>query len=125
MLCKVAVLKSSPGLPGTVTTPGLVGCLYCLCEPRVRSKYQPSPSRSLRTSRTFIGLPQIDSIYATLPSACNWNKRQSLAAHGGRKTITKARKDEKVKKAGGAISRRSHEADGITSGAFAVRGEGD
>ncbi len=49
-----AVPRSSPGLPGTVTTPGLLACLYCRWLPRVRSRRHPPRSSSLITSRTFI-----------------------------------------------------------------------
>ncbi len=40
--------------PETVTAPGLFGCLSCRWLPFVLAKYQPSSSRSLRTSLTFI-----------------------------------------------------------------------
>ena len=43
----------SAGLPGIVTSPGLVGCLYWRWLPRFRLSTQPSSSMSLMISRTF------------------------------------------------------------------------
>src|ERR1700685_3527511 len=54
ILLNVPGPKSSLGLPGTVTSPGLVGCLYCLWLPRVRSKYHPSSWSIFKALRTFI-----------------------------------------------------------------------
>src|SRR5579864_8740305 len=45
--------RSSPGLPGTVTSPGFDACLNCRCEPRCRTTTQPSSSSILTTSRIF------------------------------------------------------------------------
>ena len=42
-------------------TPGLVGCLYCRCEPRVATRNQPSCSIRRTTSRTF--MPRKSVIY--------------------------------------------------------------
>src|SRR5207244_13313744 len=54
---------SSRGLSATVTTPGLLGCLYCRWLPRVRARRHPSsaggvesvlrPSRACRYSSQF------------------------------------------------------------------------
>jgi hypothetical protein len=54
MLFSVPGANSSPSLPGTVTTPRLVGWLNCRWLPRVRTCLQPSASMSRMTSRTFI-----------------------------------------------------------------------
>lgn len=56
MLFCVPGARSSPGLPGTVTKPGRVACLYCRWLPRVRSKYQPVASIMRMISRTFTEL---------------------------------------------------------------------
>jgi hypothetical protein len=53
MLFNVPGATSSPGLPATVTSPGLVACLNCRCDPRCRTTDQPSSSSILTTSRIF------------------------------------------------------------------------
>src|SRR5580700_6974017 len=53
MLFRVPGAKSSDGLPATVTRPDFSGCLNCRWLPRVATRYQPSASKSLMTSRTF------------------------------------------------------------------------
>jgi hypothetical protein len=53
MLLSVPGANSSPGLPGTVTRPGLLGCLNCRWLPLVLTNCQPSCSINLVTSRTF------------------------------------------------------------------------
>jgi len=52
----VPVFKSSPGLPATVTLPGLAGCTKPRWLPRVAFSRQPSFSSIRITSRTFMGL---------------------------------------------------------------------
>src|SRR5437016_3715860 len=37
------------GLPATVTTPGLLGCLYCRWLPRVRARRHPSSARGVES----------------------------------------------------------------------------
>ena len=49
--------KSLPGLPGIVTSPGLVGCLYWRWLPRIRMRNQPSSSINLMASRVFTSSP--------------------------------------------------------------------
>ena len=56
MLFCVPGARSSPGLPGTVTKPCRVACLYCRWLPRVRSRYQPPASIMRMISRTFTEL---------------------------------------------------------------------
>lgn len=53
MLRNVPSASSSPGRPGTVTLPGLSGCLNCLYDPLVATRYQPSSASRRSTSRTF------------------------------------------------------------------------
>ena len=53
ILFNVPGAKSSPGLPATVTRPGLVGCLNCRWLPLVVTKYQPSWPSIRNMSDTF------------------------------------------------------------------------
>ena len=53
ILFNVPGAMSSAGLPATVTSPGLVACLNCRCDPRCRTTDQPSSSSILATSRIF------------------------------------------------------------------------
>jgi hypothetical protein len=53
MLFSVPGARSSLGLPATVTSPLLSGCLNCRWLPRVRATYHPSASMIPITSRTF------------------------------------------------------------------------
>jgi len=53
-LFKVPRGISSEGCPATVTVPGFLECLYWRWLPRVLSRYQPSSSMNLMTSRTFM-----------------------------------------------------------------------
>ena len=45
------------GCPATVTKPSLVGCFNCRWLDRCRSRYRPSASMSLMTSRTVTASP--------------------------------------------------------------------
>ena len=62
---------SSPGLPATVTRPGLFACLNCRCEPRCRTTDQPS----FASMSTIANL----TIRGTLESQLPWIN--ALAAH--------------------------------------------
>ena len=53
MLFHVPGDRSSLGLPGMVTRPGLTGCLYCRWLPLVRTNCHPSLSISSIASLTF------------------------------------------------------------------------
>src|ERR1043165_257656 len=55
MLFRVLIGTSTFNLPATVTRPFLVSCLNC--PPLDRMRYQPSASKRLMTSRTFIPSP--------------------------------------------------------------------
>ena len=55
MLFRVPGASSSLGLPGTVTRPGLLACLYWRWLPRVATRRQPPAWSNLRTSLTFMG----------------------------------------------------------------------
>ena len=52
-LSRVPAARSWLRFPATVTNPRFTGCLYWRWLPRVRTRYHPSRSRSLITSRTF------------------------------------------------------------------------
>src|ERR1700682_1726050 len=54
ILFNVPGAKSSLGFPGTVTRPGLLGCLNWRWLPRVTAKYQPSSASMRNMSDTFI-----------------------------------------------------------------------
>ena len=53
--------KSSLGLPGTVTRPGLLACLNCRWLPRVVTRYHPSRRRISRISETFTLPPSAEN----------------------------------------------------------------
>jgi hypothetical protein len=76
MLFNVPGATSSPGLPATVTSPGLVACLNCRCDPRCRTTDQPSSSSILTTSRIF-------TMRSTPRSLC---VREQPSAHAARST---------------------------------------
>jgi len=76
MLFNVPGAASSPGLPATVTSPGLVVCLNCRCDPRCRTTDQPSSSSILTMSRIF-------TMRSTPRSAC---VREQPSAHTARKS---------------------------------------
>jgi hypothetical protein len=61
ILFNVPGATSSPGLPATVTSPGLFACLNCRCEPRCRTTDQPSSSSILTTSRIFTTRATLES----------------------------------------------------------------
>ena len=52
-LPRVPGARSSPGWPAMVTRPAFAGCLNCLWLPLVATRYQPSFSTNLTTSRIF------------------------------------------------------------------------
>jgi hypothetical protein len=79
MLLSVPGANWSDGWPGTVTCPGLVGCLNCRWLPLVRSRYQPSSRRRLITSRTFIAVQPLR------PSRRERRDARIVAAHSGEK----------------------------------------
>ena len=60
MLFLVPGATSSLGFPGTVTRPGLVGCLNWRWLPLVATKYHPSSLSIAKISEIFIG-------YSSLP----------------------------------------------------------
>jgi hypothetical protein len=68
ILFNVPGATSSPGLPATVTRPGLLACLNCRCEPRCRTTDQPSSSSIFTTSRTFTtrSIPRSRCVYQRL-----------------------------------------------------------
>jgi hypothetical protein len=74
MLFNVPGATSSPGLPTTLTSPGLVACLNYRCDPRCRATDQPSSSSILTTSRIF-------TMRSTPRSAC---LREEPSAHAAR-----------------------------------------
>src|SRR5579875_715923 len=67
------MLRSVPGgnsllsLPGTVTRPGLTGCLYCRRLPLTAARYQPSSSIRLIISLTFSGMKVVPSSRSRQP----------------------------------------------------------
>src|SRR5579883_3185240 len=67
ILFNVPGAKSSLGLPGTVTRPGLVRCLNWRWLPRLATKYHPSSASNRNMSDTFT--TKLTTLERTMPNA--------------------------------------------------------
>ena len=81
MLFHVPGGRSSLGLPGTVTRPGLTGCLNCLWLPLIRTSRHPSAS-IIRMASLTLGITRLP-VYNPQPrkvflNALDWEVHTGL-----------------------------------------------